>query len=954
MTEIDDSLYSRQLYAIGKDAMVSLNSSSVLISGMSGLGVEIAKCTILTGVKSVTLHDSKNIKKKDLSSNYYAKEKDIGKNKAEVVRDKLSSLNPYVDVKIDTDDLSEEHFKNYKVIVICDQLPHSQLGNNRMARKYGTKFILANTIGLFGSVFCDFGDSHVVIDNDGEQVINGVIMEVKDNTVTTVSKHGLFKGDTIEIKIGQDTKIIDTIEKVIDINTFTCSKLNKKYDIDSSCESYNFTQIKNKEEISFNTLEHEISSPDITMIISDDFDRPQLLHDYHIALHMYINEHKRLPRRNVDDVNKLLSLMKIDSEKNRNVIKKLCFTSRGKICPLDSVIGGITAQEIMKAITFKYIPIKQWFYIDFTNILPDDFMESVYTETNNRYDAQTYIFGDDMHKKIKDSDIFVVGAGAIGCELMKNLSMMGIGKVTITDMDIIEKSNLNRQFLFGHQDIKKFKSDAVKDAIFEMNPEIEVISHKNKICDETLNIYNNNFFDKVTCTLTALDNVDARLFVDELSIEHNKPMIDSGTLGTKCNTQVILPSLTTSYGSTRDPPGETIPMCTLKNFPHLIEHCIQYSRSMFEGFFVNAPKNLMRYKNNPEEFKNMTPSELSEIIDDIIFIHENSVVHNKECINFAYNLWHEQFRDQIIHLIEKYPENSVTDEGDKFWSGNKQFPTVGEFSDTLSIDFIESVANLWADVFKFKHVSRKQVIKSIKHLTPPEIKPAKNEIESKEEPKKLPNIEDINYDVNILDFEKDDDTNFHIDFVSSMTNLRAMNYKIPVKNKFEIKGIAGKIIPAMITTTSLVGGLVTLELYKIIMGCNDIEKYSSSFVNLAVSFFGLFEPTPVSYNSVGDLKFSFWDVLEFGDIKLRKIIKSVMKKINKSDIEIGLVTVGKYVLYNNIIHDKKKLENSVSELFLKVSNKDKLPQMMTISLMFDDDDDTDYEPISCNITMETK
>ena len=68
---MDEEFYSRQLYAIGKDAMKLLNMSSILISGMSGLGVEIAKNLILSGVKSVTIQDSNNVQEKDLLSNYY-------------------------------------------------------------------------------------------------------------------------------------------------------------------------------------------------------------------------------------------------------------------------------------------------------------------------------------------------------------------------------------------------------------------------------------------------------------------------------------------------------------------------------------------------------------------------------------------------------------------------------------------------------------------------------------------------------------------------------------------------------------------------------------------------------------------------------------------------------------------------------------------------------------------
>ena len=80
--------------------------------------------------------------------------------------------------------------------------------------------------------------------------------------------------------------------------------------------------------------------------------------------------------------------------------------------------------------------------------------------------------------------------------------------------------------------------------------------------------------------------------MDRRCVYYRKPLLESGTLGTKGNIQVVLPYLTESYSSSQDPPEKSIPICTLKNFPNAIEHTLQvcYNVIVLLGY-INAKVN---------------------------------------------------------------------------------------------------------------------------------------------------------------------------------------------------------------------------------------------------------------------------------------------------------------------------------------------------------------------------
>lgn len=132
----------------------------------------------------------------------------------------------------------------------------------------------------------------------------------------------------------------------------------------------------------------------------------------------------------------------------------------------------------------------------------------------------------------------MVGSGAIGCELLKNLALMGVGLVTITDNDVIEKSNLNRQFLFREKDLGLPKSEAAAKAVALINPDMEVVPLTKKVGRDTEGFFNDQFWFGQDIVANALDNVEARHYVDGRCVYYRKPLLESGTEGTSGNVQV--------------------------------------------------------------------------------------------------------------------------------------------------------------------------------------------------------------------------------------------------------------------------------------------------------------------------------------------------------------------------------------------------------------------------------
>lgn len=211
----------------------------------------------------------------------------------------------------------------------------------------------------------------------------------------------------------------------------------------------------------------------------------------------------------------------------------------------------------------------------------------------------------------------------------------------------------------------------------------------------------------------------------------------------------------------------------------------------------------------------------------------------------------------------------------------------------------------------------------------------------------LPPFEELKQlKISPLEFEKDDDTNLHMDFIVAASNLRAANYKIPPADRHKSKLIAGKIIPAIATTTSVVGGLVCLELIKLAQGFNNLEPFKNGFVNLALPFFGFSEPISAPKMNYYDKEWTLWDRFEItGEMTLKEFLDYFK---NKHHLEITMLSQGVCMLYSFFMAKAKcqeRMELPMSEVVKKVSKKrlESHVKALVFELCCNDDDGNDVE-----------
>lgn len=940
MDSVKENLYSRQIGALGLDTSKKLSSLSVCLVGLDSCGIEIAKCLCLLGIKKLYISDDRKLleRNKGRSFAYSNEEKNITIDSATI--NYLKQLNNYVEISI-----VKVSVHIIKVVDIFIQtrftklLSLSPIQINRICRKHSVKYILGAVIGFSGYVFVDFGMKHVVKDIDGEKLKTCFVSKIinqNDKTLIQLCNSGneeeFSQGDFFKFEnlgIEEKFKIISKNENIITINEKLSPELLKKNTI--------ITQVKEVNNIYHKTLEDVAKSkaryPDVALNVSDYNSAIDFIEDFHMLCKKsnLLNQHEFV-------FNKILN-------------------TRLEFPVIGSIIGSIIAGEIIK-LSGKYKPLSQELIVDYSELYSK---KTLYKSPKKPKYVDIYgLLPKKTIQYLNRVNVFIVGCGALGCEYLKTLALLnagtkGSGKITITDMDHIELSNLNRQFLFRGDDIGNSKSITATKKIKEINPDINIDAKELRVGKETEKIFNRRFWERQNFIINALDNVEARQYVDSKCVLYSKPLFEAGTLGNKCNTQVIIPYKTKTYSDTQDPVNKMIPHCTVKNFPFKIEHCVEWSLEFFHKYLYDFMRDLSHlkagdFRNYIDGFdnENIVYRKLVDIERFTDFLENPTDTSINEFSKFVFE---SAFVNNIKQLLHNFPENHLKEDGEMFWTGNKLMPIILS-DESLIRDFIQCFSKLLSNIIGFKYENTQ-----ILDITYSEFVPSDNckiKVEENDEIKEgmeyqnlSEKIEKIMHklsqikvsdilDFNVVEFEKDDDTNGHVEFLTLISNIRAESYNIKPISNLDCKLLAGKIVPALSTTTTLVTAISIMEMLKYITYLeykSQKIKHKDSFINMGINLYlqsdvqnankvisGKFNKICGCVCKAIPQSFTTWKKIvisgkKHGIVTMRDLIEYVKDHYS---IKYDMINFGDEIIYS------KYIENQTNLKFIDIYKKNKI------------------------------
>jgi ubiquitin-activating enzyme E1 len=858
------------------------------------MGVEIAKNNIMSSFRKVHLYDNNLVTSIDLSYNFFSSQDKIGQRRDISSLEGLRNLNFYTEVDF-LETFEIEKIENYGIVYLTDLIfSYEQICKiDKYCSMNGVKFIFSLNIGLSIFVFNNFGSNFKVTNPDGNESkvlnIQEIIFEERlcftfDNTDNLI----VFRGQKfIFNNLSENSNLYNKIFTVVNVEgrkiTTDLTDINEENLILYANSQIQVIEYKEEKILDFLPFSEAISNYSLIqdyVYDYEDYDRPKTLLKLLKLLLMFKMENDFVVNQNQEEefelnynkfkqyINEQSFKEKFDIYYYEKTILNFFKFHKMNFSPLCCLGGGIACQEAIK-IFGVYTPIHQFFVYDVLELSSDSiyFNESNFPSIQNdldKYNCLRYILGENVCEKLKSLRVFMIGAGALGCEYLKLFSQLGIGeegKIICTDSDSISVSNTTRQFLFSESDKGKNKSQVACRKTVLNNKNLKIESYNLLLDSNSLKEhFDYSFFDNLDVLISAVDNIKARQLLDQINLFHKKIYLEAGTNGLKLHTNIFIPDFTNCYNSITHPNIKETPSCTIKYFPYEFRHCVEWAKSyIFNTIFFERVSDFLIFMKSKDNLLSDFSKRINEGIYYInrmkelkllIEIYEGKKIDN--CFKFANYLFNENFNREIKMLLKCIPHES-------FPNGKCPKYIDFDYSNNLHKNFVKNLILIMSKIFKLKgifeldqfekviqshnlfnkeldsttstsnqnievdgdFISEIGLEKNIKlKITENNTNNIDNNLKKQEFENLLEYFKNMsleNFDkkellVNVLEFDKDDD--IHLEFLYTCSLLKAYIFGIKENSIEETRVIAGKIIPAVASSTSVAVGYNMIELIK--------------------------------------------------------------------------------------------------------------------------------------------
>ncbi|KZT52341.1 hypothetical protein CALCODRAFT_441691 [Calocera cornea HHB12733] len=414
------------------------------------------------------------------------------------------------------------------------------------------------------------------------------------------------------------------------------------------------------------------------------------------------------------------------------------------------------------------------------------------------------ILGPELCSQLANTRVLLVGAGGIGCELLKTLLLTGFGHITLLDLDTIDLSNLNRQFLFRKKDVKQPKALVAAETAGPFNPACTIEPIHADIFEPRFDLAWFSGFDIV---LNALDNLGARLHVNKMCISANIPLVESGTAGYLGQVQPIVKDRTECFACMPKETPRTFPVCTIRSTPSTPIHCIVWAKSyLFNKLFGESEDDEAEFD---EALKNgENPNEIAELrVEAAAFTKIRSSLSSPNAPALVFDKIYSSDIKRLLGMEDMWKSRTrpVPLEYTAIRAGTFIMP---ERKKPGTQKLTSGVANGQSNGSKAVNGNGKGPADSAGGLKDRKALSLEDNVELfASSVQRLAERQAVTGQP--LSFDKDDDD--ALDFVTATANLRAICYGIQTKTRWEVKEMAGNIIPAIATTNAMISGLIVMQ-----------------------------------------------------------------------------------------------------------------------------------------------